>query len=790
MNSRNLLRQTLFISFIFISFIGEKGLPVKAPSLSVLAPTSRFAHLYKNKWILRQFERMEEERLKSKTIHIKKSPGTRPFKSAKEYNDFLSEFEFGVRHQSVRGGLMVLPQITAAVMNANSKQRVSQIVSRLKKIHLDPSNPIAKKYIEAGWNSINWEQFSEALLIKLEELREDLAYAYPSFEILFHDLDNELGFIVDEKTPPVFAFSGTIRDRKKIYVTKKFITLFDRIGSSKDKKFAIEILFHAIFEDQVLAILQEIPGVSTPETLKNPITTALEPLMEIDPNVPFKPLPLMSEAQKRILLYAAENGMKEYLEDVLSEDHPLDFDKSFSLYRNKYLYLLDILNSAKETGVIRNKLDRFFKKIEEELLSANPSMTREAKIENIIIKSTILNGEDLPERYWGILIESFQITHFLNPESFGYNENEIIKILMFYIKELLEEEVQTVSFDVLNRVNKGPLSEGYRIDEKDGLIFYKTALTNNAVKFLFYEHETYSRLLSENNANLSYFIDFIDPEGPRIFKSNSKYFIGIRMRYAENSLTLNRFIHDSTFIQTDAAAILDIFKQLLYAHSFLKENGIVIRDTKPDNILLLNEDGKIKVKVIDFGLAHLIDNSPFSNVPGTPLYFSPEEAKAHIEEDLFSYTFQQDLWKVGVTFYNLLTKGHYPFELEEVDHDKTSLIGEEETATKSSEDPKKRFDPLINGPIRDIDTDEFTDIRLKALTEIVYYMLRSKDPDKRYTSTEEVLEKIQLLEKYYENGVLAELMKDDAGIKHWKQIIQPKQSDLKMNHIEIMEAAI
>jgi len=97
--------------------------------------------------------------------------------------------------------------------------------------------------------------------------------------------------------------------------------------------------------------------------------------------------------------------------------------------------------------------------------------------------------------------------------------------------------------------------------------------------------------------------------------------------------------------------------------------GMVHRDIKPDNIFLHgSKDGEI-VKVLDFGLAKLLDDSPapsaqnltVGTVLGTPTYMSPERLNDS------PYDGQSDVYSTGILLYQMLT-GNVPFLSREGDY--------------------------------------------------------------------------------------------------------------------------
>jgi serine/threonine protein kinase len=106
------------------------------------------------------------------------------------------------------------------------------------------------------------------------------------------------------------------------------------------------------------------------------------------------------------------------------------------------------------------------------------------------------------------------------------------------------------------------------------------------------------------------------------------------------------------------ATLLPIMDALTVAHA----HGVVHRDLKPDNIFLHETPQGVIPKLIDFGIAKLGENSrdgrrvPTSSLVGSPIYMSPEQARADMTIDA-----RTDVWSMGVVLYETLT-GKTPFE--------------------------------------------------------------------------------------------------------------------------------
>jgi serine/threonine-protein kinase len=105
--------------------------------------------------------------------------------------------------------------------------------------------------------------------------------------------------------------------------------------------------------------------------------------------------------------------------------------------------------------------------------------------------------------------------------------------------------------------------------------------------------------------------------------------------------------------------VANILCRVMDAVEAAHELNIIHRDLKPENVFLDQSTGEDFVKVLDFGVAKMLDLEDRSIttpglVPGTPEYMSPEQARG---EPLDS---RSDVYSLGVILYELLT-GSVPF---------------------------------------------------------------------------------------------------------------------------------
>ncbi len=163
------------------------------------------------------------------------------------------------------------------------------------------------------------------------------------------------------------------------------------------------------------------------------------------------------------------------------------------------------------------------------------------------------------------------------------------------------------------------------------------------------------------------------------------------------------------------AEALDVIIQIAEALAHAHERGLIHRDVKPKNIILM--PGGV-AKLTDLGLARAQDDkeaaeSEAGKAYGTPYYISPEQIRGDVDID-----FRADIYSLGATMYHLVT-GRPPFEAD----------------TPAAVMHKHLKQPLV--PADHVNTG------LSAGVGEIIEVAMAKNRDERYTSTEALLEDLK-----------------------------------------------
>ena len=109
--------------------------------------------------------------------------------------------------------------------------------------------------------------------------------------------------------------------------------------------------------------------------------------------------------------------------------------------------------------------------------------------------------------------------------------------------------------------------------------------------------------------------------------------------------------------------VLAVGTQLAQALASAHSMGILHRDVKPQNMLLLDLTSHVVPKLGDFGIARDVNGTTISTLTqtgqilGTPDYLAPEQVMGEAGGP------PADLYALGIVLFELLT-GHLPFEAE------------------------------------------------------------------------------------------------------------------------------
>jgi HAMP domain-containing protein/predicted Ser/Thr protein kinase len=211
-------------------------------------------------------------------------------------------------------------------------------------------------------------------------------------------------------------------------------------------------------------------------------------------------------------------------------------------------------------------------------------------------------------------------------------------------------------YDVLGTIGRGGMGVVYRardrqLDEVVALKVLRSEVLKEDPTLLerFKQEIKLARRITHRNVLRTH--DFGEAEG-------TPY---ISMEYLEG-VTLKELIRGKGALPLPVG--LRIAKQMCLGLEAAHQQGVVHRDIKPQNMLIIPETGDLKI--MDFGIARVSEMkagaaglTSTGTVMGTPDYMPPEQAQGHAAD------FRSDIYSLGVVFYEMFT-GHVPFDGDSV----------------------------------------------------------------------------------------------------------------------------
>ncbi|HEY0264260.1 MAG TPA: protein kinase [Granulicella sp.] len=204
---------------------------------------------------------------------------------------------------------------------------------------------------------------------------------------------------------------------------------------------------------------------------------------------------------------------------------------------------------------------------------------------------------------------------------------------------------------------------------------------------------------------------------------------------------------------------LEIVRQVCDGLGYAHQKGVIHRDVKPANVMVLPGG---QVKIVDFGIARLENSSGHTQtgaVIGTFHYISPERLKGDPSDG------RADIWAIGIMMYQMLT-GVLPFPGEDI----------------------SALHKVVNEPFPPLST--YLHDYPAGLDHVMQHAL-AKNPDERYATAEEMSADIEAINEVLKRARIGDMLGHVRGlfeqeqfssarsILHDLQRLDPQNSEIK-----------
>jgi TPR repeat protein len=168
----------------------------------------------------------------------------------------------------------------------------------------------------------------------------------------------------------------------------------------------------------------------------------------------------------------------------------------------------------------------------------------------------------------------------------------------------------------------------------------------------------------------------------------------------------------------DVTLVVELIMQIADALSHAHRHNVIHRDIKPSNIIIIDDYGKPKAVLVDFGIAKIFSQpgktsmklTQTGHIFGSPLYMSPEQCMGKKLDS------RSDIYALGCVLYECMT-GSAPFCSENV----LSVI----------------YKHVNEAPV------EFANTKSEKALQSIIFKAMEKDAGSRYQAMHELLEALQ-----------------------------------------------